>query len=647
MAKLGDLVVRIGADTRGLNKDLGKVQRQMRGMTGNMQKLGRSITQSVTLPLAGMAALSVRAFQNQAKAIAQVEAGLKSTGNVAGKTSAELQKMASDLQKTTLFGDEDILQNATAQLLTFTNITGQQFDRTQKAALDLATRLDGDLKSASIQLGKALNDPVANLSALSRSGIQFSAEQKEVIKSLAETGRLAEAQTIILDELNKQYGGSAEAAALADGGITQLGNAIGDLGEEIGRIVVRGIAPMIDKLRGMVEGFSNLSEGTKLAIVRLGALAAAFGPVLFFLPQIITQVKLLGLALAANPILAAAGVIVAIGVAMQGLKADTEKAKDSIDDLRNSFAELDDTSKKQKREDVANTIKQLFRYKKLREKLKEIEQEYRGQFGETNKVVRATREFKESLSDADKAILSNTGKIIEQEQGYIGMRDIIALTDDTIITYQNTLAALTENTNENTEAVQKQSDTIGQLFTRLESVTVQTQEAHMTMGEFFSFLENTKAYEVAQTGMQAVEESADNMQQSIAQAFGSAASTAESFAEGLVDVARQIIKQYLAIGVAKALASGNVVQAASLSVGAGLLNRIQVPALAQGGLAYGPTMAMVGDNKNAAIDPEVVAPLSKLKDMMGGGVVEVVGRIKGDDIFLSNARSNSARNRYA
>ena len=144
-----------------------------------------------------------------------------------------------------------------------------------------------------------------------------------------------------------------------------------------------------------------------------------------------------------------------------------------------------------------------------------------------------------------------------------------------------------------------------------------------------------------------ISDSAKDMQQSIAGAFGSAAATAESFAEGLVDVARQIIKQYLAIGVAKALASGNVVQAVALSVGAGLLDRIQVPALAQGGLAYGPTMAMVGDNKNAAIDPEVVAPLSKLKDMMGGGVVEVVGRIKGDDIFLSNARSNSARNRYA
>ena len=67
-------------------------------------------------------------------------------------------------------------------------------------------------------MGKALNDPVANLSALSRSGIQFSDEQKAVIKSMAETGRLAEAQTLILDELNRQYGGSAEAAAKADGG---------------------------------------------------------------------------------------------------------------------------------------------------------------------------------------------------------------------------------------------------------------------------------------------------------------------------------------------------------------------------------------------------------------------------------------------
>jgi hypothetical protein len=72
-----------------------------------------------------------------------------------------------------------------------------------------------------------------------------------------------------------------------------------------------------------------------------------------------------------------------------------------------------------------------------------------------------------------------------------------------------------------------------------------------------------------------------------------------------------------------------------------------LPALAQGGLAYGPTTALVGDNRNAGIDPEVIAPLSKLRDMMGGNQVEVFGRISGNDIFLSNARTGTSRNRYA
>jgi len=200
---------------------------------------------------------SISAFQSQEKAVAKVNQALKSTQNAAGKTSEELQKLAFDLQGTTLFGDEDILNNATAQLLTFTNIAGTNFDRTQKVALDLATVLDGDLKSASIQLGKALNDPVANLSALSRSGIQFSESQKQVIKSLTESGKLAEAQTVILDELERQYGGQAEAAAEADGGLTQLSNAFGDFKEKAGKAILEGLKPMIKSLK---DFFASITE---------------------------------------------------------------------------------------------------------------------------------------------------------------------------------------------------------------------------------------------------------------------------------------------------------------------------------------------------------------------------------------------------
>ena len=60
MASLGDLVVKIGADTRDLNKQLGKVQREVRGMTSNITNLGKSMTRSITLPLAALGAAAVK-----------------------------------------------------------------------------------------------------------------------------------------------------------------------------------------------------------------------------------------------------------------------------------------------------------------------------------------------------------------------------------------------------------------------------------------------------------------------------------------------------------------------------------------------------------------------------------------------------------
>ena len=70
--------------------------------------------------------------------------------------------------------------------------------------------------------------------------------------------------------------------------------------------------------------------------------------------------------------------------------------------------------------------------------------------------------------------------------------------------------------------------------------------------------------------------------------------------------------------------------------------------LAKGGLAYGETLAVVGDNPNARMDPEVIAPLSKLQNMIGnaGGAVEVYGRLSGQDILLSTEKANRTRSRY-
>lgn len=274
---------------------------------------------------------SITAFNKQEQALAQVRVGLQTTGGVANRTFDELTRLAVNLQKKTLFGDEEILQDATAQLLTFTSIAGDQFDRAQVSALNLATRLNQDLKSASLQLGKALNDPAKGMSALSRSGITFTNEQIKVVKHLQETNRLAEAQSLILDELEKQYGGSAEAAAAAGtGGMKQLGNVIGDVQEKLGALLYDAIEPMIPTLMVLADNvgrfFSFLSEnkdtlGTIFAIIG-GALAPITAITLAI--KIWTAVQwLLNIALTANPI----GIVVAlIGALIAGIVVAWKKS---------------------------------------------------------------------------------------------------------------------------------------------------------------------------------------------------------------------------------------------------------------------------------------------------------------------------------
>lgn len=335
------------------------VNRSLAKTGKKLQSLGSALSVGVTLPLTALGVASLKAFDTQAKAIAQVEAGLKSTGNQVGKTSEELQQLASDLQNNSLFGDEEILKNATSQLLTFTNIAGEQFERTQLAALDLATRLDGDLKSASIQLGKALNDPVANLSALSRSGIQFSEDQKATINTLAQTNRLADAQTLILNELEKQYGGSAEAAAKAGTGpLKQLSNILGDITEDFGAIIAEGIAPFVAYLKEIALKFKDLSPTTKKFIVILGGIAAAIGPLLALAGTILPAIGT-GFALLTGPIGLVIAALTAIGVVVVKYWGPIKKY---LVDIANYFIDLynESTIVRIAVEGVAMTFKNLY-----------------------------------------------------------------------------------------------------------------------------------------------------------------------------------------------------------------------------------------------------------------------------------------------
>jgi hypothetical protein len=146
--------------------------------------------------------------------IAQTEAVVKSTGQAAGFTAAQFATMAQDMSATagaSIFSDDAIL-GATNVLATFTEIKGTSFKGATQAILDISQAMGTDLQSSAVQVGKALNDPVAGISALSRVGVTFSDDQKALIESMVAVGDVAGAQQVILNELGKEFGGSAAAA---------------------------------------------------------------------------------------------------------------------------------------------------------------------------------------------------------------------------------------------------------------------------------------------------------------------------------------------------------------------------------------------------------------------------------------------------
>lgn len=260
-------------------KRLKSAQKSMAATAGKFQMIGGAISAFVTAPLIGMAAAAVQGAKSQAAAMAQVDAAIASMGNQAKLSGDELSKFADQLELKSLFDADEILKKSTANLLTFGNVAGENFKLAQQAAVDLATRMEGDLQGATLMIGKALNDPIKGLTALSRAGIQFTDQQKEQIKAMQEAGNVAGAQAIMLAELNKQFGGAAEAAAKTDP-MREVMVKLGQAGDVIGEKLLPIIPVLADSLVSVLDAFLTLSPETQKWVLIVGAAAAALGPVL-------------------------------------------------------------------------------------------------------------------------------------------------------------------------------------------------------------------------------------------------------------------------------------------------------------------------------------------------------------------------------
>lgn len=235
-----------------------KASSVLKGFGDNVGSLGSLVetglkTAAVGLAAAGAAAVgfgvvAVKAFSDSEDRIAQTNAVLKSTGQAAGVTADQVTKLATALEKQTKFSDEDV-RSVENLLLTFTSIGKDIFPQATKTVLDMATALGEDTKSASIQLGKALQDPILGVTALRRVGVNFSSAQQDVIKNLVDTGKSAEAQKLILAELNKEFGGSAVAAGNTfSGSLAKMKNQLNNVEEGVGGLILNALTPLTNLL---------------------------------------------------------------------------------------------------------------------------------------------------------------------------------------------------------------------------------------------------------------------------------------------------------------------------------------------------------------------------------------------------------------
>jgi hypothetical protein len=274
------------------SKGLKSAQYQLNKVRGNFQALGRNAA-IAGAAVAGAFTLIGKSVQNAAEAqkiMAQTEAVLKSTGTTANGTAADIAKLSEALSSQTAVDDE-LIQSGANLLLTFKNIQNQAglnndiFDQTVAATLDVARAMGTDASTEAIRLGKALNDPVKGISALTRVGIQFTAQQKDQIKALTESGDLLGAQKIILAELQSQFGGSAQAYAQTFAGqLELLAIELENLSEDIGLIVMPALKELLTAFRDIApEAGEKLKEA--LGAVDWSAFAKSVADTVVFFVQ--------------------------------------------------------------------------------------------------------------------------------------------------------------------------------------------------------------------------------------------------------------------------------------------------------------------------------------------------------------------------
>jgi len=595
---------------------------------------------------------------------------LAGLGALAVKSAADLEKLEASF--VSLTGGVDQAAAMMKQLNEFTASTPFQIENVANAARQLIAsgteigevnnqlRFLGDIAATS---GVTIEEIAAIFAKVNAKGKvelenlnQLAERGIPIFKALADaTGLPADslgAGAVSVEQFNTVLKSFAEEGGFAAGAMERLSKtaagqfstALDNLklaGASIGELLLPTVNSLLQLIIRLSQSFAALSPNTKGLILEMGLLVGSIGPLVIALPNLISGIKgvresfkLLNTTLLSNPIYLVAAAIAALGTAIVLFRQRTQDAAKTNKEFIDTLVGMDKQAQ-------INHIK---------EQIRELERE-RNEMKAAQRAEMAAQAAGALGDKFDKNIArGNTQKYADQVK-YLDER--IAGLVTTVRDMSKEQEKVEEVTVQTTRAIVEETKAIEEAGNKTFWLLVQlNQMSTPQIGGLLDMLEGVKVKFEEITD--AVEETSYAMAESLGQAIGQA----KSFKEAMLEAAKAIIVALLAQAKANVVANaakgsapaGPFFPAAMvglITAGMAAISSVQLPALAQGGLAYGATTALVGDNPNARIDPEVIAPLSKLQDMMGGQRVEVFGRISGDDIYLSNARTSRNRNRYS
>lgn len=285
----GGLRYYLSLDASGFSKGARQAEGDIKSLTGRVGAFARSNMGMATAVGAGAAAVSgfaavvqhgMRGLIEHEKVAAQTTATIKSTGGAANVTRQQIEDLATALERKT-GADGDAIQSGQNLLLTFTNVRNEAgkgrdiFTQTTRTMLDMSVAMGQSTTTSAIQLGKALNDPVKGVTALTKVGVTFTQAQRDQIAAAVKAGDTYKAQGVILAELNKEFGGSAAAQGnTLAGKVARFGRAWDEASETVASAFIPTMERAADWARENTDSIQRFAGGVATAVAGMAAFAA-------------------------------------------------------------------------------------------------------------------------------------------------------------------------------------------------------------------------------------------------------------------------------------------------------------------------------------------------------------------------------------